>query len=129
MYSPLRQQGFTAVILIIVITALLAIVVLSSLQVSTAQIQQSSVALRGSQAFEAASYCTEEALLNFSSAPSYGGGQTLTVGSNTCTIDTVTTLGNGHKQLVTRSTVGGSTRVMTIELQLSPLQVVTASVQ
>jgi hypothetical protein len=79
---------------------------------------------RTNLALVSATSCMENALAKLSDNPSYSGNETISVGSNTCTIATITA--NGITRTVkTSSTVGGHTRRLqvTVSSVNPPLQV------
>lgn len=119
-----QEQGIIVLITVLVIGA---VVLLIGLGMSVRSVMESDTSLDeelSHQALVMATSCMEQALLSLADDSAYTGNQTITIGSYTCTIATIT--GSGDTRTVqTSSTVSGYTRrlLVTVSNVNPPLQV------
>lgn len=118
---------------IIALTAVLivgAIVLVATIGVTTRTVIDGQISIsevNSRQALAAATSCMELALSKLSDNAGYLGNETITVGTQSCTIAAVTANGNA-RTIKTTSTVDGYTRRLSVyiaNITLSPLQVST----
>lgn len=118
---------------IIAISAVLivgSIVLVAAVGITTRTIidgQMSMSEEHSKQALAAATSCMELALSKISDNSAYAGNETITVGTNSCTIAAVVSNGTA-RTIKTSSTIGGHTRRLSVyiaNVTSSPLQVST----
>jgi len=115
------NRGFIALISILIISAL---IVLISVGVSLRSIGETNMALDEQEAHRAlalADLCSEQALINLINDINYSGGETITVGDESCDIVSVDGVGNEDRIVKTESIVSGYTKKIKVEVaQISP---------
>lgn len=119
-----HEQGIIALITVLIAGA---IVLLIGLGMTVRSIIESDTSLDeelSHRAFVAATSCMESALLSLADGASYGGNETLTVGTDTCTIAAIIASGD-TRTIHTSSIVSGYTRRLSVTVSNvnPPLQV------
>lgn len=117
----IMNQGYIALISILIISSLLAIIASSASLIS---ISESKTGLKESQSWEAfylATACAEDALMKLKEDINYPGGETLTFESGTCYIAFVEGTGENNRVVKTSGTVLAQIRKIRIEIeQINP---------
>ncbi|MBP9821741.1 MAG: hypothetical protein KBC98_02575 [Candidatus Pacebacteria bacterium] len=119
-----QQPGIIALITVLITGAIVLIIGLGMAERSMLELNTSLDEELSHQALTAATSCMERALLSLAGNASYAGNETLSVGTNTCSIATITTSGI-TRTVKTSSTVQGYTRRLqvTVSNVNPPLQV------
>ena len=120
-----KLRGFTLIVSVAIVATVLLLVALSSSRFLIQQLS-SSVGLEDHlMAKYLAEGCAEAALASLAADPAvYVGNETLTIGGQSCIIETITTVGS-VTTIDTEATV--STRVYRVEVLLSSLDPMTIS--
>ncbi len=114
--EKLKKSGYIALTTVLILTAVMLIIVLS---LNLNAISESKIAISEEathKAFFLATACAEDALRKLKDNTSYGGNETIAIGSESCFIETVEGSGNANRIVKTRSTVGEHTRKVRVEI-------------
>lgn len=122
-----KEQGYIALISVLIISAL-AILIASSANLLS--ISESNMSLQENQAWESfylADFCAEQALMKLESVLNYSGNETITIGEESCDILPLEGSGNFNRVIKTQSIVSGQTRKIKVEIsQVSPVMQITS---
>ena len=115
-------HGFTLIVAMIVISTVLVLVSATVAQGLMGHALSSITIERKLQAKSAAEACADVALLELTLDPAYAGNESVTIGSNSCTIQAIV---SGPPTVVeTEATVSGNTYRLHIELsELDPIMI------
>lgn len=111
-----KEQGYIALISVIIISALVVLIASSANLLS---ISESDMGLQENQAWEAfylATACAEDALMKLKDNLKYGGNETLTFDNGTCTILSLEGSANKDRIIKVASTAYNQTRKIKIEI-------------
>jgi hypothetical protein len=119
-----KNQGMIALTTVLIVGAIVLAVSIGITTRTVIETQISGSEEQTHKALVAATSCMESALAKLSDNASYTGNESISVGSNTCTISTITSSGN-TRTVKTSSTVGGHTRRLSVTVSNvnPPLQV------
>lgn len=112
----LAEQGYIALISVIIISALIVMIASSANLIS---ISESSMGLKERQSWEAfylATACAEEALMSLKQGLNYSGNETLTFTNGECAILPVEGIGNQNRTIKVSGSVFGFIRKIKIEI-------------
>lgn len=115
-----RPNGFVLTIALIIVSAIIAIVMISAALESIVNVERAALSVDRVETSQSAEGCMEEALLRLNWDNAYAGGS-VTIGSVSCTIEVT---GSGSTRTVTvSSTLNGGTYSYTAQVNLSPFTV------
>lgn len=119
-----KQSGYVVLLLSLIVSAIGVTLAVNSLLVST---QVTDVAISSEEAIQAdalARSCTEYAIEKLIETQTYGGDETVTIGSNSCRILSITGVKNGDRVIHTQATVSSVTRYIQTQISSIAPQVV-----
>lgn len=105
------EQGYIALITAIILGVTLLVAVLSFAFIIFFSKESATQAILKEDSYFAARACIEQALINITVDPSYTGGENISVGSDQCTISSVTEDGINYL-ITTTATIERSTTIL-----------------
>lgn len=116
-----NQRGFIAFISVLIIGS---VVLAIGIGVSLRSIGETDMSLGEQESHRAlalANLCAEQALMRLESILNYAGGESITMGSESCDILAISGSGNYARTVTTQSTVSKYTKKIKVEVwQISP---------
>jgi len=118
------ERGYTALISIIIVSALMVLLLSSSLS-SINEFNTSFKEKKSWEAFYLATACAEEALVKLKDSLDYVGGETLEFDNETCQVLIVRGGGNRNRTIETLSSVDRHTRRITVSVgEVNPRMII-----
>jgi hypothetical protein len=120
--NTIDEKGFAALLTVVIISAVASLVVLGVSLRAIDEIELGFGNQESNESLTLANLCAEQALMKLLSVLDYAGGETVTVGSETCTISSVSGTGNYNRVINAESTVSNRTRRVKVTVsQISPV--------
>ncbi len=115
------MRGYIALISILIISAVLLLIALSSGQLGTGWTKMMIQKIQAAKSGYLAQSCAEEALMKIAENPAYAGSETVNLNGKTCQILAIENLGGQGRRIKTVSNADNQTKRVKIEIsQISP---------
>jgi len=113
-----NQQGYIALISIIIISAVTLLLAISANLFGISEAQMGLRKSQGSEAFYLANLCAEDALMKLKDNLNYSGNESLTIGDGSCEILFLEGTGNKDRIIKTTGEIYGLVRKIKIDIDL-----------
>lgn len=122
-----ESHGFIALTSVLIIESLILVIAVGVLTRSITGTNISLAEQQSHRALALANICAETALLKLESVLNYSGNETITVGSDSCNIATITGSGNSNRTVQASSTISGYVRKTQVQVStISPIMQISS---